>query len=492
MAVLPGQAAAAAFLTGLSGGPPTETHISAVFRGTETAWKLKKAVRLGFLDFSAVGERRRFLERELALNAPHVPGLYQDVVPLVRRAGGIGIGGEGDVVDWVLRMRAVPDDDFLDRMAEQGRVDAALLTALGDVVAEMHAAQPLAAVGDPLARMSGVLAGNAAAARAAGLDHCLVGAWQDGVAAALDRAGARLTARAPLVRRAHGDLHLGNMLMWRGRPAPFDALEFDEALATIDPGYDLAFLLMDLDRMVSRAAANLVLGRYVARTGDAGLVAGLAPFLSLRAMIRAHVTAARGQPADALVEAAFGYLDPGRPTGRAVVLAVGGLMGSGKTTLARAVAPGLGAAPGALVVRSDEVRKRLFGALPEQNLSAAAYTAAAHERTGAALLEAVGAAAGAGHAVVADATFLGAASRRGVAEAARRAGAAFLGVWLDAPLGVLERRVAGRRGDASDADVAVLREAARAAARPDDWLVVDATDAEWALAQVTSRLTNLG
>ena len=114
-------------------------------------------------------------------------------------------------------------------------------------------------------------------------------------------------ARDGFVRRAHGDLHLGNLCLWQGRPVPFDALEFDEAMATIDLGYDLAFLLMDLDRRVSRAAANRVLNRYVARTGDAALTRGLPVFLSLRAMVRAHVEAKRGN-----AEMAARYLARGR------------------------------------------------------------------------------------------------------------------------------------------------------------------------------------
>ena len=481
-----GQADTAAFLAGLAGGPPVETHISAVFRGDGTVWKLKKAVRLGFLDFSACDDRRRFLERELVLNAPHVPGLYRDVVAVTRDGTGLRLGGDGEAVDWVLRMARVPEADFMDRMAAESRIGPAVLLGLADAVAAMHSGQTPTALADPVAAMLDVAEGNVRAAHSAGLDPAGVEAWGAGIAAAFRAKASLVQPRGALVRRTHGDLHLGNLLMWRGRPAPFDALEFSESLATTDPAYDLAFLLMDLDQRVGRAAANLVLGRYVARTGDAGLVAGLAPFLSMRVMVRAHVEAARGRPHAALLRAALGYLAPVR----AGVLAVGGLMGTGKSTLARAVAPGFGPAPGALVLRSDEVRKRLHGVPPEARLPASAYTPAAHDATNDALLDQMHAAIRGGHAIVMDATFLGPALRSRVADMARDAAAPFLGVWLTAPLAELERRVAARTGDASDADGAVLRAAADAPA-PADWLHVDATDAAHAQHQVQLRLAVL-
>ncbi len=158
---------------------------------------------------------------------------------------------------------------------------------------------------------------------------------------------------------------------------PFDALEFDEAMATIDLGYDLAFLLMDLDQRVGRSAANHVLNRYVARTGDAALTRGLSVFLSLRAMIRAHVQAKREHvdEANRYLSAAARYLTSPAP----IVIAIGGLPGTGKSTLARALAPEVGGAPGALVLRSDEIRKRTHGVAPEQRLPQSAYSGTTSE-----------------------------------------------------------------------------------------------------------------
>lgn len=483
------QAEVAAFLQGLAGTAPVETHISLVFRGVDTVWKLKKAIRLPFLDFSRIEDRQRFLQRELALNAPYAPGLYRDVVPILRGPGGLEFGVEpggapNGTIDWVLRMARVPEGDFLDHMA----LTPALLDATADAVAEMHAALPVVMVEHAAERLREVALGNGRSALAAGLPPDAVHGWQQGMLAALASRAALIDGRAAagFVRRAHGDLHLGNLLLWQGRPAPFDALEFDEDLATIDLGYDLAFLLMDLERRVSRAAANRVLGRYVGRNGDAALAGLLPAFLSMRAMVRAHVEASRGNGGLDYLDAAMAALRPVRP----MVVAIGGLMGTGKTTLARALAPGLGPAPGALVLRSDEVRKRLEHVRPEDRLPPSAYTAVSHQRTDAALLDNARDAIGGGHAVVVDATFLDPALRERVAAVAHAAAVPFLGLWLHAPPAELEHRVAARLGDASDATVAVLR-AVAGVAPPADWRHVEASDAEATLREARLALDDL-
>ncbi len=478
----------AALLRDLAGCDPIETHISAIFRGAETVWKLRKAVRLEFLDFTTLAERHRTALRELALNASHAPGLYRDVVPVVRRAdGGLALGGDGAVVDWVLRMAAVPPGDFLEAMSP-ARV-AALADALADAVAAYHAGlapMPADSGADPVAGLEATWRGNSRSAHAAGIAADRVAAWDAAMGRAFAARAGWLRARgvAGFVRRAHGDLHLGNFVLWQGRPVPFDALEFSEALATIDLGYDLAFLLMDLDVKVGRPAANRVLNRYVARSGDWDLLGGMPVFLSLRAMIRAHIAAHRGQDdvADAYLGRAMAYLTP--PPAR--VLTVGGLPGTGKSTLARALAPELGAAPGALVLRSDEIRKRLHGVAPETRLPQEAYSSEASRAVTDELDRAVAGVAALGHCAVADATFLDPAQRVAVARAA--GDVPFLGVWLQAQLAVLEARVAARRGDASDADVALLRRMAASDSGAGAWLAVDATDGDAALAAVRRAL----
>ncbi len=488
---IPGkQAETAALLRHLAGAAPIETHISAVFVGAETVTKLRKAVRLSFVDFTSLHERERAARRELELNGPAAPGLYRDVVPVTRRADGtLALAGEGETVDWVVRMARVPAGDFLDERAARGLLDPPLLRALADRIAAYHAALPPCAPPctiDAADALRHVIWGNGQSALQAGLPEREVRRWLDGAFAAHAALAGWMRARgaAGFVRRAHGDLHLGNLCLWRGEPVPFDALEFDEALATIDVAYDLAFLLMDLDHRAGRAAANLVMNRVVARSGDADLVTGLPLFLSLRAMVRAHVEAARFRPdsARAYLARALSHLSPPRP----VLLAIGGLPGTGKSTLARALAAELGAAPGALVLRSDESRKRRHGLAPEQRLPAAAYAPAESRAVMAELAGAARAAIAAGHAVIADASFRDATDRAAIEVAA--GAAPFVGVWLTAPLAVLEARVGARIGDASDADIAVLRQAAAADPGGGAWAEIDATEAEPALAAVRSRL----
>jgi aminoglycoside phosphotransferase family enzyme/predicted kinase len=485
MPIPPEQAETAALLRRLAGTDPVETHISAVFVGSDTVWKLKKAVRLPFLDFSPIEARRRFALRELELNRRAAAGLYRDVVPVVRRRdGSLSLGGDGlPVVDWVLRMARVPPEDFLDAVARAGRFTPALCDGLGDAVAEFHGDLPPILDASILDTMRWIAEGNARSARQAGLPVATLQAWFADESAALAAIAAwqRRRLQDGFVRRAHGDLHLGNLCLWHDRPVPFDALEFDERMATIDLGYDLAFLLMDLDRRVDRAAANRVLNRYIARTGDAGLTHGLPAFLSMRAMVRAHVESSRGRADEAqryLCEA-MRYLHPPPP----ILVAIGGLPGSGKSTLARALAPELGAAPGALVLRSDEIRKRQHGASPEERLPQSAYAEAASKAVFAALTGQARIALEGAHAAVADATFIDAGNRAQVEGVAAAAKVPFIGLWLRAPLDVLEARIARRRRDASDATVEVLRAASRADPGPGTWIAIDSDDAGAALAR---------
>jgi uncharacterized protein len=469
------QSQTVAFLARLAGAPPVETHISYLFLGQDTVWKLKKAVHLPFVDFTRLEDRHHFCQRELALNAPAAPGLYRDVAPIVRQQdGSLSVGGAGDVIDWVVRMARVPADDFLDVKAAASGLPPALLDQIADAVAAWHMSLPpvLSLCPD----MAAIAQGNVNSAVAAGLPEAEVLAWRDAMLAGLQSRAAWSDARAAagFIRRCHGDLHLANLCLWQGRPVLFDALEFDETLANIDVAYDLAFLLMDLEHSLDRPAANRVLNRYVARTGDAGMVGGLAVFLSMRAMIRAHVEArsGHGDRIAGYLTAATRYLEPHPP----LVIAIGGLPGSGKSTLARTLAPLLGAAPGALVLRSDEIRKRQHGVQPEQRLPQTAYTETKSTAVFRELAGLVGTAAKAGHAVIADATFMDFAHRSLVEAVAQQANVAFLGIWLSAPQPILEQRITARSGDASDASVEVLRAAVGAESGAGAWHAVDASD----------------
>jgi aminoglycoside phosphotransferase family enzyme/predicted kinase len=474
----------AELLARLTGAAPIETHISAVFVGRDDAFKLKKAVTLPFLDFAPLAAREHFCRRELALNAPNAPGIYRDVLPVTRAPdGSLSLCGQGEVVDWVLRMAPVPPGDFLDAVAARGGLDGSLLDAVADATLDLLARAPVVAGVDSAARMRAVLAGNLEGCLAAGLDPARVAAVGAAMAARLDALAPGLAARAAsgCVRRCHGDLHLGNLCLWDGRPVAFDALEFDEAYATTDIGYEVAFLLMDLDVRVSRAAANRVMNRLMARAPDAGMLAALPFWMAQRALVRAKLEPARGRDPLPYLAAAERYMLPAPPR----LVAVGGLQGTGKTFVARGLAPGLGAAPGALHLRSDEIRKRRAGIAPEARLPPDAYRPEESAAVHAEMFALARAALAAGRSVVLDAMFLDPAMRA-AAEAAAETPLGphpFAGFWLEAPLGLLRARVAGRTEagdrapagrDASDATVEVLERAAAADPGPITWARLDA------------------
>jgi len=485
------QCEVAALLAAVTGSAPVETHISAVFAGSNDVYKLKKAVLLSFLDFTALETRRDMARREYELNRVAAPAIYRGVQAVVRAEDGalrLAPGDAPDAIDYVVHMARIRPGDFLNEIVAGGKVTPALLDALGDCLAELHARLPPLRNVDSIVGMRDIIDGNAQAARAAGLDGDRVAQWHSSVRGELDRIAPVLTARAAagFVRRLHGDLHLGNICLWNGKPVAFDMLEFDDALATADIAYDLAFLLMDLEFQAGRAAANRVMNRYAARTGDAGLVATLPCFISVRAIVRAHVQASRGA-----AEEAARYMRVAMESLRAVpamLVAIGGLQGTGKTTLARALAPGLGRGPGALLLRSDEARKRLFNALPEQKLGADSYTPGANARVNTALLADAATSLLAGHATIMDSTFLHEPLRNAAEATARTAACPFVGYWLDATLDTLLDRVAARAGDASDAGPEIVRQAAEVDPGRITWHRLPAEDAAACVALAREKL----
>jgi aminoglycoside phosphotransferase family enzyme/predicted kinase len=453
LSALDPQAEAAALLQRLAGRAPVETHISRVFVGAEEAWKLRRPIRLAFLDFTSLEARRLATWRDFTLNQPMAPEIYRGVLPITRGAdGALRLGGDGPALDWVVHMARVPEADFLDVIAAQDKLCAPLLDRLADRVVAMHQRLPPVMI-EHRSALSHVLEGNLLSAEQAGIAPAALAPLARLLRERLAALAAWLEQRAAggFVRRAHGDLHLGNICLWRGEPVPFDALEFDEAMATIDIGYDLAFLLMDLLCRANRAAANRVFNRYLARSNDLGLLPGLGFFIAMRALVRAHVTARMGAEPSPYLECAHHALKPSPP----LLLALGGLPGAGKSTLARRIAPVLGAGPGAVILRADEARKRHFGVTPETRLPPAAYAKPVSRLVIDGLFEAAGIVLAAGRSVILDTSFIDPADRLAAAGIAKLHAA-----WLDPPLSVLEARVAAREGDASDADLSILHAAA--------------------------------
>ncbi len=446
-----------------------DTHAAMIFLVGDHVYKLKRAVRFPYLDFSTSAKRKAVCETELALNTRTAPDLYCKIEMIGRDTGGHLRLGQGQPVDWLVVMRRFRPDCLFDVMAREHRLTSELIHDLADRIAEFHAGtEPVHGAG--AARLRSVINGNRAsmAALPTGLleaqacdelTRCSL-AMLDDLAPLLDRRGA-----AGQVRHCHGDLHLGNVCLWRGRPTLFDCLEFDPELATCDLLYDLAFLLMDLWQRGLHGEASLLFNRYCDMRDESDGLATLPLFLSIRAAVRAHVEAsavarqsdqAKRQERLAVacdyLMAARRFLDRRRPR----LIAVGGLSGSGKSTLAGRLAPLVGAAPGARWLRTDVLRKRLAGVAPEARLPARAYTREATAGVYDKLLDQARLALTAGVTVIVDGVFANVGERDAIAHLAERHRVPFTGLWLEAPPETLQKRVGARRGDASDADGAVV------------------------------------
>ena len=466
-----------------------DTHSAIVFLAGDRAYKLKRAVRYDYLDFSTLESRRRACADEVRLNRRTAPDLYLGRQPITYRPdGALQLGGDGAAVDWVVEMARFNEAAIFDRMAVRGGLDVSLMPALARAVAKLHTIAEWRFDHGGRRGMAWVIDGNADGFAEYGpgvLDQTACRQLTALSHEMLDRQADRLMARRPqgFVRRCHGDLHLRNICLIDDRPTLFDCIEFSDEVACIDVLYDLAFLLMDLLHRELGGHAHVVYNEYVTATGDLDGLALLPLFLSARAAVRAKTsaTAARLQsaPADhaALGEAAREYLalalaliEPAP----AQLVAVGGLSGAGKSTLARHLAPTLGAPPGALVLRSDLVRKSLLGVRPADRLDSEGYRAGVTRSVYRELAARAATATAAGRAVVVDAVFADPRDRAVIADVARTGGVPFTGLWLDAPLDTRAARVTQRRDDVSDATPTVLREQLERDVGEMDWPRLDA------------------
>jgi aminoglycoside phosphotransferase family enzyme/predicted kinase len=462
------------------------THAALVFLVGERAYKMKRAVRYSFLDFTTLERRLRALEAELELNRRTAPMLYRRLVPVTREADGrLALDGAGDAVEWLLEMMRFDQAARLDRLAERGELSAAIVDDLAAEIADFHDRAARRRDHGGHAGMRTVIEGNALDL-ASLPDTVLSGARCGQLAArcreelARQRRLLEARRRSGRVRHCHGDLHLGNIVLLEGRPVLFDCLEFDEALASTDTLYDLAFLLMDLDHQDLGPLAQRLLSGYLEANWDDAGVALLPLFLACRAAIRAKVlglgVAQAQDGAEPAIAEARGYLERALAylaPAPARLVAIGGLSGTGKTTLARRLAPGLGPSPGAVILRSDVVRKRLHGVAPAERLPSEAYRKEASRAVYDALAARAAVLVGAGQAAIVDAAFLDPRERRQIEAVATQAGVPFDGLWLQAPEQVLVARVAGRHGDASDATPEVVRAQLAIDPGPISWRALD-------------------
>jgi aminoglycoside phosphotransferase family enzyme/predicted kinase len=450
-----------------------DTHGAVVFLSDDRGYKLKRAVKFPYMDFSTVERRGEMCAAEVEFNQRMAPDIYLGTMP-IRRTPDLVLGKlnekAADASDWLVVMRRFDEACLFDKMAERGALTPALMASLGARVAEVHDSLPV--IRGSFCLPDGYRHSVAADVRQVA-DHGdrldpeasrrLAVSLPAALEPFIDLVSRRVAAGA--IRRCHGDLHLRNIVLIDGRPLPFDAIEFSERIANIDVMYDIAFTLMDLCHRGLRPLANRLLNEWLWRIADLPdaphheALALLPMFLARRACIRAYVdssiTAVSGAdnaPARAYQRSALGFLEPAPPR----LTAVGGLSGSGKTTCALRIAPEIGRSPGAVVVRSDVERKRLAGVALEERMPAGSYTPESSAKVYAAMFTNAERALRAGHSVVLDAVFAKSEERAAAEALARKVGVPFEGIWLDVDREEAQARVAGRRGDASDATPAVV------------------------------------
>lgn len=451
-----------------------ETHISWVFLAGDYAYKFKKPIDLGFLDFRTRERRLLYCREELRLNGRLAPDIYLDVVGACPGADGWRVGALTDDAEPAVRMRRFPAEARLDRVLEAGGLEADALETFACVLAEFQRGLPPAGPGGHFgdaATVARPALDNFAALPGEQLDHegharvDSLRQWTQAQATALaDRFAARL--EAGFIREGHGDLHLGNLVLLDGRVTAFDGIEFDAALRWIDIQSEVAFLLMDLESRGHDELGWRFYNAWLAALGDYDGIGLLNWYLAYRHMVRAKIDGIRlaqgtlspreaarlrGRQA-AHIDLAVRHAHPPVPW----LVLMHGLSGSGKSRLARRLAPRLHAA----WVRSDLERKRLHGLPPDDDASAEVgaglYSADATERTYSRLADIARISLRAGISLVVDAAFLEAERRGKFIDLAIECGGRPVVLACEAPAALLRERVAGRRNDPSDAGLAVL------------------------------------
>jgi uncharacterized protein len=466
-----------------------DTHAASVFLAGNRALKVKRAVRFPFLDYSTLAMRKEACEAELAVNAQYAPEIYRGVVAITREADGrMAIAGKGTPVEWAVEMQRFDETRTLDHLA--GEIDEKLADALGKAVAAAHEKAPIVEAAPWIAALGAYLDQNLEAFQK------MPELFEPEAATTLDRHSRQAYERIrPLlaergrldrVRRGHGDLHLGNIALIDNRPVLFDAIEFDPLIAAGDVLYDLAFLLMDLCERGHPEAANIVFNRYLVETRrveDLDGLAALPLYLSLRAAIRAKVTAARierapAQEREAIAQSArsyFTFAQSAITPPKQKFVAVGGLSGTGKTRLAWALAPYVLPIPGAVVVRSDVERKALFGIAEIEKLPQGAYAPGVSTRVYTVLDDKARRILTAGHSAIVDAVFAELQERSAIGAVAKATNVPLEGLFLTASLECRLARVDTRAADASDADETVVRTQEHYNLGQMDWTSIDAS-----------------
>lgn len=463
-----------------------DTHAASVFLAGSRALKVKRAVKFPFLDYSTLEKRKESCDQEIAINRLFAPQIYRGVVAITKKPdGGLEIAGQGPVAEWAVDMVRFDESKTLDQLASTGSIDRKLAEDVADSIVRAHEKAAVHKHSSWIQSIRPLIAANSAAL-AGHFDSQSIDEIDRESLAAFEKTRDLLRQRESKdwVRRCHGDLHLANIALIEGKPALFDAIEFDPAIATTDVLYDLAFPLMDFLHYGQSDAANALLNYYLQNTPADNLdgLSALPLFMSMRAAIRSHVLLARKDRDEATRNAArrsaLTYFSLARRLIKPEppkLIAVGGLSGTGKSTLARNLAPFVEPLPGAIVLRSDVFRKRHFGAADIDKLPAEAYRPEVAQLIYEQLAERAKRILSQGYSVIIDAVFARESERTDSAALAAKCNVPFCGLFLIADVETRMKRVDHRTLDASDAtsEIALKQESYDLGHM--DWHLVDAS-----------------
>jgi len=443
-----------------------QTHISWVFLTGRFAYKIKKPVNFGFLDFTTLKLRKQLCERELRLNRRLSPDIYLEVLPVSLHNNICRLADANNIVEYCLKMQQFRQSDLLDNRLQENRFNPLWVDQLAGKIAHFHIREEPVAnsrIDSALLLDEHIQANLAVAEKHVGraLSFKTMQRLSDYAEQACEKLSELLNKRQNdgFVRRCHGDLHLKNITLFNHHPQLFDCIEFNDDFSIIDVMNDVAFLMMDLDAHDRSDLAMRLLSRYLEHTGDYTALILLRYYLCYRACVRGKVAcllaeeleAEQQQPrydeARKYFNLAASYTEPAQ----ARLFAVGGLSGSGKSHLALL---GCGIER-AIIIRTDATRKRIAAAFPELEL----YGRQMHLNTYKATFDAARIALNAGFSVILDATFIHPDSRHQLKTLADENQTPLHCFWLDIDTETLRQRIVARQqaaNDISDADLRVL------------------------------------
>lgn len=453
-----------------------ETHISWVVLCGDYAYKIKKSLDLGFLDFTTLEKRKFYCGEELRLNSRLAPELYLEVVAITGTAEKPQLGGAGPAIEYAVKMKRFSQQQLLGDMVAQERLQQSHIDQLAAQVASFHLAIPAASQTSDYGRPEQVRAPvkeNFAQIREL-TDHRQHLEWVTQLEGWAEREYSRLydqfesRKQRGFVRECHGDMHLGNMALIENAPVIFDGIEFNPDLYWTDVMSEVAFLFMDLEDHDKRDYAFRFLNEYLSLTGDYSGLQVLRYYLAYRATVRAKIAIIRLSQStendqqdlarnefERYIQLAVGYTKPQAP----FLLITHGLSGSGKSTLSAPLAEHLGA----IRIRSDRERQRLLGkgkrAGEAAKIDVGVYSADATSRTYTVLEQLAGETLESGYSVIVDATFLSRSQREPFRTMAAHVGAPLRVLHFHADPALLRQRIASRQRegrDISEADVSVL------------------------------------